>query len=339
MLLGTGRVGAQRFATRPQQNGPNLLEEIPIHLLCLQRANGPAAHFTFGPLMKGRDMQERKNVVLLFSKLPEVGLVKTRLSILKDGMFPPETAAELYECMLLDVVEIIGQALVDLSEEAAAKQAESGVLDTYELVISTTPAENADPMRDMFAFDEWPMVPTVIVDEGANFDEHYNHSFTQCWELGADCILSMGADMPALTKADIRFGFKQLHRLCDIPGGGIVLAPDQEMGVSVVGWTRETDFSHDGVYYCQDGLTVLPAYIKKAKAAGLPALWLPPIPDVDTMRDFVHNVTLVHSLCYCAAYDDICPPHRTADMFIDLGFREIIVAPNNLIDPRDHIDK
>ena len=182
----------------------------------------------------------------------------------------------------------------------------------------------------------------VYVDlpsEGDSFDAHYNHAFSQCWDRGADCILSMGADMPALTKADVRFGFQQLHRLCDVPGGGIVIAPDQEMGVSVIGWTRDTAFSHDGVFYNQDGLTVLPAYIKKARMAGLPALWLPSIPDVDTMPDFVHNVTLVHSLCYCADFDDICPPHRTAEKLIDLGFREIIVAPNNLRDPRDHIDK
>ncbi len=282
-------------------------------------------------------MQDRKNVVLLFSKLPEVGLVKTRLSILKDGLFPPETACELYECMLLDVVEIIGSALADLEAESAALGEE--IRDTYELVISVAPEKNADAMRALFAEGDWPVVPTVIVDKGVSFDEHYNHSFAQCWERGADCILSMGADMPALTKADIRFGFEQLHRLCDVPGGGIVLAPDQEMGVSVIGWTRDTDFSHDGVYYNQDGLTVLPAYIKKAREAGLPALWLPPIPDVDTMQDFVHNVTLVHSLCYCADYDDICPPHRTAEKLIDLGFRDIIVAPNNLFDPRDQIDK
>ena len=33
-------------------------------------------------------MTTRNNTVLLFSKVPETGLVKTRLSILKDGMFP-----------------------------------------------------------------------------------------------------------------------------------------------------------------------------------------------------------------------------------------------------------
>ena len=278
----------------------------------------------------------RKNVVLLFSKVPEVGLVKTRLTVLKDGMFPPETASYLYHCMLFDVVEIIMAALDDLD---AATDASNDVKDTYELVISTTPAPNAEVMRELFEdAGDWPRSFEVIVDEGANFDEHYNHAFEQCWERGADCILSMGADMPALTKADVRLGFEQLHKLDGVEGGGLVLAPDQEMGVSVVGWTRETDFNHSGVFYNKDGLTVLPAYIKKAAARELPVLWLPPIPDVDTMADFFHNVTLVHALNYCAEFDDICPPWRTAQAFISMGFKEIVVAPNNLLDPRAHID-
>ena len=299
-------------------------------------------------------MRERKNVVLLFSKLPQVGLVKTRLSTLKDGIFTPETASVLYHCMLFDVVEIIMAALSDLEASQAAGLADGregegegagveAVRDTYELVISTAPAENAPAMRKLFEdAGAWPRDFAVIVDEGANFDEHYNHAFEQCWQRGADCILSMGADMPALTKADVKLGFEQLHRLCErdaFPRGGLVLAPDQEMGVSVVGWTRATDFSHTGVFYNQDGLTVLPAYIRKASERELPVLWLPPIPDVDTMQDFFHNVTLVHALNYCAAFDDICPPWRTAQALDEMGYHDVIVAPNGLLDPRGHIDK
>jgi len=275
----------------------------------------------------------RNNVVLLFSKVPEVGLVKTRLSILKDGIFPPEEACELYRCMLLDVVDIICSALDDLEGAGA------GDADRYELVVSTTPPANVEVMRKLLAEADTTRPITVIADEGASFDEHYNHAFAQCWERGADCVLSMGADMPALTKADVKFGFEQLHRLCAIEGGGIVLAPDQEMGVSVIGWTRNTVFDHTGVFYNADGLTVLPAYIAKAREAGLPALWLPPIPDIDTMADFFHNVTLVNALAYCAAFDDVQPARRTAEKFADLGFREIHVAPNNLFDPRESIDK
>ncbi len=281
-------------------------------------------------------MRERKNTVLLFSKLPEVGLVKTRLTTLKDGWFEPEVASALYHCMLFDVVEIICAALADL-EEADAK---GDVRDTYELVISTAPARNLEPMRKLFEdAGTWPREIVFINDEGSNFDEHYNHAFQQAWDRGADCILSMGADMPALTKSDVKFGFEQLHKLDDLPNGGIVLAPDQEMGVSVVGWTRDTDFSHTGVFYNQTGLTVLPAYIEKARLSNLPVLWLPPIPDVDTMADFYHNVTLVEALCYCAEFDDICPPWRTAQALEEIGFSHIYIAPNDLRDPRDEIDQ
>ena len=281
-------------------------------------------------------MRERKNTVLLFSKLPEVGLVKTRLTTLKDGWFEPEVASALYHCMLFDVVEIICAALADL-EEADAK---GDVRDTYELVISTAPARNLEPMRKLFDdAGTWPREIVFIDDEGSNFDEHYNHAFQQAWDRGADCILSMGADMPALTKSDVKFGFEQLHKLDALPNGGIVLAPDQEMGVSVVGWTRNTDFSHTGVFYNQTGLTVLPAYIEKARLGNLPVLWLPPIPDVDTMADFYHNVTLVEALCYCADFDDVCPPWRTAQALEEIGFSHIYVAPNDLRDPRDEIDR
>ena len=287
-------------------------------------------------------MRERKNALVLFSKVPEAGLVKTRLTVLKDGIFQPEVASALYHCMLFDVVEIIMAAMDDLEARPPAVCARTGeeIRDTYELIISTTPAPNAEVMRKLFAdAGTWPRDFEVIVDEGASFDEHYNHSFSQTWERGADCILSMGADMPALTKADVIAGFEALHKLDGIEGGGIVLAPDQELGVSVIGWTRETDFDHSGVFYNQSGLTVLPAYIAKAREAGLPALWLPPIPDVDTMADFMHNITLVEALNYCAEHDDVCPPWCTWDALKQIGWAEVRIMPNDLRDPREGIDK
>ncbi|HIW75596.1 MULTISPECIES: TIGR04282 family arsenosugar biosynthesis glycosyltransferase [Gordonibacter] len=286
-------------------------------------------------------MRERKNVLLLFSKPPVPGLVKTRLTTLKDGVFTPEVASALYHCMLFDVTEICCAALADLEARAeAAVAAGADVRDVYELIISTTPASNVDVMRRLFEESgTWPREIVFIADEGASFDEHYNHAFDQAFERGADAVLSMGADMPALTKADIFAGFDALHRLDNVEGGGIVLAPDQEMGVSVIGWTRATDFSHTGVFYNAEGLTVLPAYIAKARERDLPALYLPPIPDVDTMADLMHAITVVEALNYCARHDDITPPWRTADALAQMGWSEVRVPPNDLHDPREDIDR
>lgn len=283
-------------------------------------------------------MRERKNALVLFSKPPVPGLVKTRLTTLKDGVFTPEVASALYHCMLFDVAEICCAALSDL--EARNTDDGASVRDTYELIISTTPASNVVVMRSLFEESgSWPRSITFIADEGASFDEHYNHAFDQAFERGANAVLSMGADMPALTKADVIAGFDALHRLDGVEGGGIVLAPDQEMGVSVIGWTRDTKFGHDGVFYNAEGLTVLPAYINKARKQGLPALYLPPIPDVDTMADLMHAVTVVEALNYCAQFDDITPPWRTADALQQMGWSEVRVPPNDLFDPRQDIDR
>lgn len=288
----------------------------------------------------GEAVRERKNVLVLFSKPPVPGLVKTRLSTLKDGVFTPEVAAALYHCMLFDVTEICCAAMADLEACAAEAVAQGGdIHDAYELVISTTPTSNVEVMRTLFVKSgTWPRPITFIADEGSSFDEHYNHAFQQAFDGGADAVLSMGADMPALTKADVIAGFEALHRLDAVDGGGIVLAPDQEMGVSVIGWTRDTDFSHTGVFYHAEGLTVLPAYIDKARSCGLPALYLPPIPDVDTMADLMHTVTVVEALSYCAQFDDIVPPWRTADALHQMGWDEVRVPPNDLHDPREDID-
>lgn len=276
-------------------------------------------------------MEPIKNTLLLFSKLPEVGLVKTRLTVLKDGMFAPETAAALYQAMLLDVADIILAAFDKLEARYPGE--------VFELVISTAPAKNLEAMEALFSgagFEDGRL--RFATDAGASFDEHYNDAFAQCFAAGTDLILSMGADMPALTEDDVKRGFDALHELRDAERGGIVLAPDQEMGVSIIGWTRETDFDHTGVFYNPHGLTVLPAYIEKAQSLGLPARYLPPVPDVDTMADLRHNITLVQALGYCAPFDGATPPWRTARMLKDMGCDRVRVSPNNLIDPRNIID-
>lgn len=270
-----------------------------------------------------------RNTLLLFSKLPEEGLVKTRLTTLKDGMFEPAQAAHLYECMLLDVVDVILSAF--------AKEAERHPDESFDLIVSTAPAANVGAMEELLSQAGLGPV-TVIADEGATFDEHYDHAFEQAWQRGADRVLSMGADMPALTEADVAGGFDALRRLEEHPHGGIVLAPDQEMGVSIVGWLRRTPFGHGGVFYNATGLTVLPAYVRKAREAGLPALYLPPVPDVDTMADLMHNVTLVEALGYCAPFDEAVAPVRTAAALQEMGIAEVRVMPNGLLDPRAHID-
>lgn len=285
----------------------------------------------------GCHVGKRRNAIVLFSKVPAPGKVKTRLTPLKDGTLSPDWASYLYNCMFFDVAECCCDACAVLE---GVEYEEPGVCDDYSLIISSPGIDQELAMRQLFANSgEWPCELVFIHDDGASFDEHYNDAFRQVWEMGYDTILSMGCDMPALTRDVIYAGFRRLHQLCGVEGGGIVLSPDQEMGVSIVGWTRTTNFDHTGVFYNRDGLTVLPAYIQKAQRQQLPVYYLPAIPDVDTMADLRHNVTLVQAISYCAAFDhDLTVPWRTLDAFERLGYTDIRVMPNELRDPREDID-
>lgn len=288
----------------------------------------------------------RKNVLLLFSKLPKQGLVKTRLTYLKDGIFSPEDACRLYEAMLLDVVDVCIASFAKLIEMAPSGR----LKDDYQLMVSCAPEEDVPMMEKLLESANGNvarlsaslgnrMLPIkVICDSGESFDAHYNDAFDKTWADGADCILSMGADMPALRMADVIAGFEALHDLDAAGRLGIVLSPDQDMGVSIIGWNKECQFDHSGIFYSQDGLTVLPAYIRKAKDHGIDAVLTPPVPDVDSMRDLMHSATLVEALSYCAECGSEIAPKRTAKMLEELEFADIRVMPNGLFDPRGHID-
>ena len=279
-------------------------------------------------------MQKSENALLLLEKLPKPGEAKTRLSVIKDGVFSAEDASELFEAMLLDVIEICLKGF----DVLAANDKNAQFDDKYQLYISTAPVSNVEAMRDLIIQSGISTDRiSFIGDAGHSFDEHYNDAFDKVWATGADCILSMGADMPALSIWDVVRGFNALHEL-DEHAGGLVISPDQEMGVSIIGWTANTDFNHNGVFYNESGLTVLPAYIDKARMQNLPVTMIPPVPDVDTISDLAHNITLLKAAEYASAFDGSIPATRTIAKLKDLGCYEVRVPPNELRDSRDVID-
>lgn len=151
--------------------------------------------------------------------------------------------------MLLDVADIILAAFDKLKARYPGE--------AFELVVSTAPAKNLEAMEALFSeagFEDGRL--RFATDAGASFDERHNDAFAQCFAASTDLIFSMGADMPALTEDDVIRGFDALHELRSAERGGVVLAPDQEMGVSIIGWTRETDFDHTGVFYNPHGLGI-----------------------------------------------------------------------------------
>lgn len=296
-------------------------------------------------------MSTRKHAFLLFAKPPIPGLVKTRLTQENEGPFTEEEAAEIYRRCMFDVAELACLAIHDLEVENATHRVSKPKDDdhTYTFFISTTPAENAEIMRTTFEeIGQWPREFTYLVDEGSNFDEHFDSAFKQIFDMGYDTILCVGADIPMLPKDHLINGFKWLQYFLedDINAaesgeaiGGVVLAPCQEVGVSLIGWTKSTPIDHQGVYYNMSGRPALDAYVEKAREKGIPMATMMPVADIDDVSDFAHATSLARAAKYSHEFQpDLYVPERFL-AWVDWRGIKVGTPPNEDRDSREGIDR
>jgi glycosyltransferase A (GT-A) superfamily protein (DUF2064 family) len=302
-----------------------------------------------------------KHALLMFSKPPIPGLVKTRLTKEKGGIFTEQEAADLFHRSLFDVMELCIRAIDQLeaedaqaiqdSEDAQATQdtqatqgtqaANQPVRHEYGFFISTTPAENVAKMREVFqAAGQWPREFTYITDSGANFDEHFDDAFNQIFAAGYDSVLSVGGDIPMLPFSHITTAYRWLqHFLLTSSNGGLVQAPCQECGVSMIGWTRDTPIDHQGVYYNMTGRPALDAYVQKAAENNVPFASLSPVADIDDVQDLAHAVSLARSAKYGAQFQpDLYVPERFLSYVNWCGIK-VGTPPNEDRDSREGIDQ
>ena len=156
-------------------------------------------------------MAEKKQALLLFSKPPVPGMVKTRLTTEHDGFLSPAQAAEFFKRSLYDVSELAMHALMELQMENDAAVAADPSVDkvTYDFFVSTTPAENVELMKETYdAIGPWPMEIHYMTDKGATFDDHFDYAFKEIFAQGYEHIVSVGGDIPTMPKSHIVQAFQ-----------------------------------------------------------------------------------------------------------------------------------
>ena len=287
-------------------------------------------------------MTVKKHALLLFTKPPVPGMVKTRLTKERGGVFTPEMSAEFFKRTMFDVTELCMFALYKLEQENAATLEEYPDADIHEYTffVSTCPEENVQLLKDTYAsIGEWPREFEYIVDHGKTFDEHFDDAFQQIFDMGYDSVLSVGGDIPTMPLQHILDGFHWLDYFdATTDGSGAVLAPCQECGVSLVGFNKNTPLDHQGVYYAMSGRPALDAYREKAAENNVPIAYLPTVADVDDAQDLAHAVTLMRMIKYAHQFQpELFVPRRTVDWVDALGLT-VSTPPNDDFDPRDDID-
>lgn len=286
-------------------------------------------------------MAKRKQALLVFSKPPIPGMVKTRLTEENGGFLTYEQAADFFKLCLYDVCEASMRALQELqAEKDAACEADPSADEfQYDFFISTTPAKNLDLMRETFeSIGGWPMEIHYITDAGATFDDHFDDAFKQIFDMGYESVVSVGGDIPTMPKSHVTQAFQWLEYFKDQGTPGFVCAPCQECGTSLVGLSHDTPLNHQGVYYNVDGTPALDAYMAKVREHDIPVAYFSPVADIDEKTDLAHAISCMKAIEQAGKYQpDVFIPRRVLSWVGLMGI-SVSTPPNEEHDPRQYID-
>ncbi len=285
-------------------------------------------------------MAEKKQALLIFTKPPTSGVVKTRMTTEYGGFLTMEQAAQFYKCCFYDVCEMGMQALQELqqaNDELVAAGPEADKI-TYDFFCSTTPASSLEQVKELFKrSDIWPMEVNYIVYKGKSIDEHFNDAYQQIFALGYEHIVAIGGDVPTMPKSHIIQSFQWLDYFQSIGKPGFVYAPCQECGTSLVGFSHNTVMDHTGVYYNMEGRPALDGYMEKLQEAGVPSAYFDPVADVDEVTDLGHAISCMKAIRLAAQYQPLFVPRRTL-AWVELMGITVSTPPNENHDPRDMLD-
>ena len=190
------------------------------------------------------------SALIIMAKEPKVGSTKTRLC-------PPlnlDEAAELYEALLWDTVEMV-----------------EGVQD-IDLAIAITPPESSDYFKRI-THSKTILIPVSCADIG----ECLVYVLNQLINMGYQRVMALNSDGPSLPPEYIHIAHQNLD-LYDL-----VLGPAHDGGYYLVGFKKMHTSIFRGIDWSTD--QVLKQTLQKAEQLNLSVHLLPTWYDIDTAAD------------------------------------------------------
>lgn len=254
-----------------------------------------------------------RHSIVVFTKVPQDGKSKSRLSDLAGGPLTVAQAREFYEASLLDTID------------AAIA---SRVGDVYLCVNETGNLKYlAELLQDL---EEPTAIRDIFIDEGASFDQGMDLAVRAIFRQGgdrlADSAIVVGGDMPAIQPYHFTVTAAKLERLAQVTddptaiGPALVESPCQEAGSNLIAYTYTTPFTFGGVFYNREYITTLDMIVNKAVEERIPFDAVEMITDVDLPIDLTAEIPRLKALAYAAKFDDnLRKPRRTIDFLQHAG--------------------
>jgi rSAM/selenodomain-associated transferase 1 len=190
-----------------------------------------------------------RKALLVIAKRPAPGQTKTRLTPPLDA----EQAAQLYECLLRDTLEIM-RAVPDV-----------------ERLIAYAPRNESDYFKRIAP--DLDLIPQT----GDNLGERLDNALTYCLHHGFARAVIMDSDSPTLPSAYVARAFGELDT------ADVVLGPCEDGGYYLIGLTQPQPRLLRGVQMSTPNVTQ--DTLALAHEVGLRVSLLPPWYDVDTINE------------------------------------------------------
>ena len=201
-----------------------------------------------------------KRALLVIAKRPQPGKTKTRLT----PLLSPEQAAQLYECFLLDTLDLA--------------RAVPGV---NRFILYT-------PVNEAAYFAQLAPDFRLLGQHGQTLGERLDNALTDCLNNGFDQVAIINSDGPTLPAAHISQTFTLLE------AAEAVFGPSEDGGYYLIGLTRSQSRLLREVKMSTP--TVLKDTLRLAKEEAVRVSLLPKWYDVDTFTDLQRLIRELETL-------------------------------------------
>jgi glycosyltransferase A (GT-A) superfamily protein (DUF2064 family) len=254
-----------------------------------------------GPESHGTERGPTKDLVVIFSKVPVAGTVKTRL--IQDSGLDAEGAALLAEAMLKDTIV--------LAAESTASEIVIGFCPATKRKFIERIVQEVQNERRL----ERPI--KFVSQSGTDFDQRFKSVVSAAFAIGSGNLVILGEDLPYLPPAIINRAFSFLKE--DKGNNSVVLGPAGEGGVYLVGITRHFDPAYFSKNRLFSGGVEISQFIELCKHEGRTLKLLPAFADIDIEGDLVSLICYVDAMKTATTFEGFHFPTYTSEAITQLG--------------------
>jgi len=241
------------------------------------------------------------NNIIIFTKVPFAGLVKTRLT--RDSKITDIDASLIAEAMLKDTLLLTCDTTADLIE------------------IGYTPENLCSKLRNIidttFKTENLNKSISFILQHGLNFDEKFASVVEQSFNNGAENLIILGADLPYLSPQIINSAFDLLNEREE--SDLIVVGPSNGGGIYLVGISNSFNPKWFTKYQLFTGGVEIFQFTSFCCKNNFKLKLLPPYGDIDVEEDLVSLMSYIIALESSTESKGFIYPKYTAKILKDLG--------------------